>query len=156
MGSGSYPNLFPLISPAFSLFRPDSQLYDNIRKAILPLMHEEATAVMRCLSEEVEKRSRKQQGNNTSKSRKQKQNMHDGEEEKKECHEGNGSSDIRSSVIDPDFHDKTNLESSKHTNGLADFSDEQLVAELTRRRAEKYRLHGAMIAKKGFIPHMES
>ncbi len=119
-------------------------------------MHEEATAVMRCLSEEVEERSRKQQGNNTLKSRKQKQNTIDGAEEKKECHAGNGSSDIRSLEFDPDFNDKTNLESSKQANGLAEFSDEQLVAELTRRRAEKYRLHGAMIAKKGFIPHLES
>jgi hypothetical protein len=39
------------------------QLYDNIRKAILPLMHDEATAIMRCLSKEVEERTRKQQEN---------------------------------------------------------------------------------------------
>ena len=39
------------------------QLYDNIRKAILPLMNDEATAIMRCLSKEVEERTRKQQEN---------------------------------------------------------------------------------------------
>jgi len=37
------------------------QLYDNVRKAILPLMHEEATAVMRCFSEEALAKTRKEQ-----------------------------------------------------------------------------------------------
>jgi hypothetical protein len=47
------------------------QLYDNIRKAILPLMHDEVTAIMRCLSEEFEERTRKQQGKHAKNKRQQ-------------------------------------------------------------------------------------
>jgi hypothetical protein len=132
-------------------------LYDNIRKAILPLMHDESTAIMRCLSEEVEERTRKQQGNVTfKKSRKNKQKMKDGEEEKKECQTGDCSLDGSSPGFDLDINNNTYHLTSKQTYCLAEFSDEQLMAELTRRRAEKYRLHGAMTAKKGFIPQPES
>lgn len=116
-------------------------------------MHEEATAVMRCLSEEVTERTRKEQGkSNNTKSLKGKQKTKDSEEENKESNPGNDSMDA-SFTVNLDTSD-TNHPNPNHILGLAEASEEQLVAELTRRRAEKYRLHGAMTAKKGFIPKL--
>jgi hypothetical protein len=123
----------------------------------LPLMHDEATAIMRCLSEEVEERTRKQQGNGAlKKSLKNMQKINDSGEEKKECHTGGCPLDGSSLIFDLGINDNTNHLTSKQTYCLVEFSDEQLAAELTRRRAEKYRLHGAMTAKKGFMQQLES
>lgn len=115
------------------------QLYDNVRKAILPLMHEEATAVMRCFSEEALAKTRKEQG----KSKKNKHNIREKElfnpieDEKKEY----------DAQAESSFSPKTNAASSVC---LAEASEEQLAVEIARRRAAKYHLHGAMTAKKGF------
>jgi len=118
------------------------QLYDNVRKAILPLMHEEATAVMRCFSEEALAKTRKEQGKSkkTKHTIEEKESSNPIEEEKKEY-------DAQTEIS---FPPKTNAACSVC---LAEASEEQLAVEIARRRAAKYHLHGAMTAQKGFNRH---
>ena len=90
--------------------------YDNIKRSILPLMHDDSTAILRSYTEEALAKSR------TSEHRKSR--THSPEEEKKE----NG----------------TEVDADSAVDGLLSYSEAQLVKELARRRAERYRLAGAM------------
>jgi tRNA(Ile)-lysidine synthase TilS/MesJ len=91
--------------------------YDNIKRSLLPLMHDDATAILRSYAEEALAKSRKDD---------RKKSRTDGaeEEEKKE----NG----------------TEMDTESAVGGLSSWSDDQLVRELSRRRADRYRLAGAM------------
>lgn len=87
--------------------------YDNIKRSMLPLMHDDATAILRSYTEEALDKSRKE----SHKKIRSTDTTYQTEEEKKTC----GSE-----------------------SGLGDFSDDALVKELARRRAQKHRLAGAM------------
>jgi len=91
--------------------------YDNIKRSLLPLMHDESTALLRSYTEEALAKSRKDD-------RKKGRSDPAPEEEKKE----NG--------ID--------MDPERVVDGLEAFSDADLVRELARRRADRYRLAGAM------------
>lgn len=90
--------------------------YDNIKRSLLPLMHDDATAILRSYTEEALDKSRKE----THK----KFRPRGGEEEKKDNHAEHTLADVEST--------------------LASFSDDELVKELARRRAASFRLAGAM------------
>lgn len=111
-------------------------------------MHEESSAVMRCLSQEVmDKSCKKQQGKlNIKKSLKDKQNN---EEEKRERKPENVAIDVRTNNA-PAIGNCKPLD-YRHVLCLAEANEEQLIVELARRRAEKYRFHGDLTTKKGFI-----
>lgn len=85
--------------------------YDNIRRSIIPLMHDDISSILRAYTEEVTNRSRKVPRSNGEKKRK---------------HE-----EIDSSVgkIDPENNSLDPI-----TSSLAQFSDEDLVKELVRRK----------------------
>lgn len=93
--------------------------YDNIKRSLLPLMHDDATAILRSYAEEALAKSRK---DDHKKSR-----THGVEEEEKK---ENGT--------------EMDTESESAFGGLSSLSDDQLVRELSRRRADRYRLAGAM------------
>ena len=108
--------------------------YDNIKRSMLPLMHDDATAILRSYTEEVLAKSRRENQNKTTRPNlatlapKRSNIVDDESEEKKEgTSEGCCSSD-----------------GEQLTAVLTDYSDDQLVKELARRRAEKFRLAGAM------------
>lgn len=82
--------------------------YDNIRRALLPLMHDDATSILRCYTDEVVSKSRR-----------------------------NNSKDVTSSSEHEDL-----LSSSSDL--LRKISDDDLVKELARRKADRFRLSGSM------------
>jgi tRNA(Ile)-lysidine synthase TilS/MesJ len=89
--------------------------YDNIKRAMLPLMHDDATAILRSYTEEVLAKSRKEMKAKT---------------QKLDCTNG---------ATLPE-------ENTGHSTAtsLETATDEDLVRELARRRAQRYRLAGAM------------
>jgi len=97
--------------------------YDNIKRAMLPLMHDDSTAIMRSYTEEALAKSRK----GVKKKPSDYKNKKDGS---LAC-EQNG---VTTEPAD-NYSEVTNLEEA---------SEEMLVRELARRRATKYRLAGAM------------
>jgi tRNA(Ile)-lysidine synthase TilS/MesJ len=98
-------------------------LYDHIRRALIPVMHDDSTAIMRSYTETALAKSRKVPP-------KQK------EEEKRQ-------DDM---VVDDSSAPscKNNQNGSTASTSLASASEEELIAELAKRRAEKYKLSGAM------------
>ncbi|KAL3916789.1 MAG: hypothetical protein SGILL_005020 [Bacillariaceae sp.] len=91
--------------------------YDNIKRAMIPLMHDDATAILRSYTEEVLAKSRKD--NHAKNGRRDHPNT-------------NGVSQGKDDVL------------STPATSLQNASDEDLVRELARRRAERHRLAGAM------------
>jgi hypothetical protein len=116
-------------------------------------MHEEATAVMRGLSQEVMEKTCKKQGKSkTKKSLKDKQKMKGNKEEKRERYPENAVIDARKN--NSPVTRNCNPPDLRHVLSLAEATEEHLVVELARRRAEKYCLHGAMAAKQGFASNL--
>ena len=101
--------------------------YDNIKRAMLPLMHDDATAIMRSYTEEAIAKSRK------GVKRKPSDNT------KKKVGSNGGAEQVNTSVTNGSAGD-----SSSTATNLEDASEEMLLRELARRRAKKYRLAGAM------------
>jgi tRNA(Ile)-lysidine synthase TilS/MesJ len=115
-----------LLSKEESLY---PNFYDNIRRAMLPLMHDDSTDILRSYTEEALAKSRKE---NQKKHRPaflpREPNRSKSNEESEEKKEGP-------------------FECSDETptsTALSDYSEDELVKELARRRVEKYRLAGAM------------
>ena len=105
--------------------------YDNIKRAMLPLMHDDATAIMRSYTEEAIAKSRK------------------GIKKKP--------SDFKKNIrvtAEQGKNPNTNLstDDSIAKISLDEASEEMLVRELARRRANKYRLAGAMAMHAPDIP----
>ena len=91
-------------------------LYDHIRRALIPVMHDDSTSIMRSYLEDTIAKSRKVPG----KSKKAKDAPAPGE---------------------------TNLPHNAPKNkslSLESATEEELIAELARRRAAKHKLSGAM------------
>jgi tRNA(Ile)-lysidine synthase TilS/MesJ len=106
--------------------------YDNIKRAMLPLMHDDSTAIMRSYTEEAIGKSRKGVKKKPSDFKKKDMRSNDSKE--------NG---ITEQAKSPIMNGSTDDSSSKVTS-LEEASEEMLIRELARRRANKYRLAGAM------------
>ena len=100
--------------------------YDNIRRSLIPLMHEDSTAILRCYTEEAVARSRKE-------NRKPVKIVSNGEEKKDDA--------ASPMSVSPDVEKN---ETKRAKLMLVDASEEELIKELARRRAEKFRLSGSM------------
>ena len=101
--------------------------YDNIRRSILPLMHEDATAILRCYTEETVAKSRKENHKRYYGRNKKRQAPVDDEETraaKKEQQEA--------------------AEAKRQKTLLATATDDDLLKELARRKASQFRLSGSM------------
>ena len=105
--------------------------YDNIKRAMLPLMHDDATAIMRSYTEEAIAKSRKGIKKKPS-------------DFKKNDIQVNGN--MEDVTAEQGKNPNTNLstDDSIAKISLDEASEEMLVRELARRRANKYRLAGAM------------
>jgi tRNA(Ile)-lysidine synthase TilS/MesJ/selenocysteine lyase/cysteine desulfurase len=116
--------------------------FDNIKRSILPLMHDDATAILRAYTEEALAKSRKENkvkkrpnGSDSRNSKKIKaEPMEDGENDEKKME----------SIPQPMESDD-----AKKSTFLADASEDELVRELARRKADRYRLAGSM--QKGWV-----
>eukprot|EP00547_Thalassionema_nitzschioides_P017373 CAMPEP_0194252566 /NCGR_PEP_ID=MMETSP0158-20130606/27901_1 /TAXON_ID=33649 /ORGANISM="Thalassionema nitzschioides, Strain L26-B" /LENGTH=1211 /DNA_ID=CAMNT_0038990015 /DNA_START=106 /DNA_END=3738 /DNA_ORIENTATION=- len=102
--------------------------YDNIRRSIIPLMHEDATAILRSYTEEAVSKSRK-------------------ENQKKAIPKPDN--DETKSSKDSDEHQGKQGHNNNHKPNhssllLSEASEDDLIRELARRRAEKFQLSGSM------------
>lgn len=104
------------------------QLYDNVRRSLIPLMHDDMTSIIRFYVESALAKSRKDgKGKKRKNSKGTKDNM--GEV---------AGAQLSAEGISMDL--ETNASDAK---SLADASEEDLVAELARRKAKRFRLFGA-------------
>lgn len=87
--------------------------FDNIRRSLMPLLHDDATAILRCYTEEAVARSRKHPKRSTA------------------------------ATLTTESTANT-IASADLAVSLAGASEEDLIKELARRRAERYRLSGSM------------
>jgi selenocysteine lyase/cysteine desulfurase/tRNA(Ile)-lysidine synthase TilS/MesJ len=94
-----------------------TNLYDNVRRALIPVMHDDSTSIMRSYLEETIAKSRKTRILNDLSTK---------EEEKK----------------------SEELDISQNNLSLSSASEEDLIAELARRKAAKYKYSGASPANK--------
>uniref|UniRef100_A0A7S4VQU2 tRNA(Ile)-lysidine/2-thiocytidine synthase N-terminal domain-containing protein n=1 Tax=Ditylum brightwellii TaxID=49249 RepID=A0A7S4VQU2_9STRA len=121
-------------------------LFDNLRRSLIPVMHDDNTSIMRSYLEDTLAKSRRTETKKNKKKKKHNKNHKDGEDgddnavtkEKDDSKPDEGKeNNTKSDVIGG------NVEGSR-AKCLADASEEELIAELARRRAEKFRLSGAM------------
>jgi len=118
-------------------------LYDNIRRALIPLMHDDMTSLMRSYLEEALEKSRKEEKNNNKGGKKMKRgDNRDGEKAGGADNEtGDDAGDAKGTAPEPT--EKKVLGPGQSAKLLADASEDDLIAELARRRAMKYKWSGA-------------
>ena len=98
-------------------------LYDHVRRALIPVMHDDSTSIMRSYTETTLAKSRKVPPKQKKKSPQRQDDIME--------------VDNSSSMNDGSQNGST------AANSLASASEEELIAELARRRAIKYKLAGA-------------
>mmetsp|Transcript_23803 Transcript_23803/g.38751 ORF Transcript_23803/g.38751 Transcript_23803/m.38751 type:complete len:1335 (+) Transcript_23803:77-4081(+) len=100
-------------------------LYDHIRRALIPVMHDDSTSIMRSYTEAAIAKSRKVSPKQ-KKTAPQSQDVMMLDNSAAPSSSNNNQADATPSI------------------SLASASEEELIAELARRRAEKYKMAGAM------------
>ena len=113
--------------------------YDNIRRSLIPLMHEDSTAILRCYTEEAVARSRKVNRPKIKLANGSQKVSDATVEEKKDdvvSKEGKSPS--------PLHEDEEESHTKRMKVVLTDASEDELIQELARRRAERFRLSGSM------------
>jgi selenocysteine lyase/cysteine desulfurase/tRNA(Ile)-lysidine synthase TilS/MesJ len=110
--------------------------YDNIRRSLIPLFHEDATAILRCYTDEALSKSRKENHKKTPKGgkRAQKQIQQAGSEEKKD-----DAPAVNKARMDREEHEAKRMKLT-----LSEATEDDLIKEIARRRAEKFKLSGSM------------
>ncbi|KAL7553131.1 hypothetical protein ACHAWF_016393 [Thalassiosira exigua] len=101
-------------------------LYDHIRRALIPVMHDDSTSIMRSYLEDTIAKSRKVPGKS------------------KKVKTASASKEMDMNSMAPA---ESTLSCNTSRNGsltLESATEEELIAELARRRAAKYKLSGAM------------
>lgn len=106
--------------------------YDNIKRAMLPLMHDDATAILRSYTEEALAKSRKE---NQVKRKPVDQNKEGTIPNRKPLHDSLPQDSLGGDTV-----------GQLPSTTLANASEDELVNELARRRASRYRLAGAMLS----------
>eukprot|EP00547_Thalassionema_nitzschioides_P011281 CAMPEP_0194261270 /NCGR_PEP_ID=MMETSP0158-20130606/45937_1 /TAXON_ID=33649 /ORGANISM="Thalassionema nitzschioides, Strain L26-B" /LENGTH=1612 /DNA_ID=CAMNT_0039001387 /DNA_START=24 /DNA_END=4859 /DNA_ORIENTATION=- len=109
--------------------------YDNIRTSLIPLMHDDMTAILRSYSDEIHAKGKKENNPIYQQRRRQQQ-------------EKNDYDDSSRKTTSDDSNDKEQL----MAEGL---SDETLLRELARRKANQYRLVGAMKSRSDNLQHQK-
>jgi tRNA(Ile)-lysidine synthase TilS/MesJ len=122
-----------------------ANFYDNIKRAMLPLMHDDSTAILRSYTEEALAKSRKE---NHVKKRPIGSKSRNGEKSNPDENfkNGDGCETVQESGASLTQQQGFELEEEprKTKTSLADASEEELVRELAHRRAERFRTAGAM------------
>lgn len=94
--------------------------YDNIKRAIIPLMHDDLTGIMRCYTEETLAKSKREKNGKRKRS------------------------PLQGSVYDKPGEEVEMATPLSENVNLCEASEEDLIKELARRKAEKFRQAGAM------------
>jgi len=123
--------------------------YDNIRRALIPIMHDDSTSILRCYTEEVVSKSRKTisggpKGKNKNCSKQKRMNR-----ENKNENGRNNSKDKEEKIesIENNAEKMKHLESDKKIPSsrlLSQATEEELIFELARRKAERHKFTGSM------------
>ena len=103
-------------------------IYDNIRRSLIPIMHDDSTAILRSYTEEALSKSRREKGNGNKKRQKQ----------------PNESDNLKPSDACNINKTESNSLTSKGSVLLGDIPEEDLIKELARRKALKFKLAEAM------------
>jgi selenocysteine lyase/cysteine desulfurase/tRNA(Ile)-lysidine synthase TilS/MesJ len=112
--------------------------YDNLKRSMLPLMHADSTSILRSYTEEALAKSRKNQNG------KRRPNGSNLKKDTEKPHEIDSGEDSVASTPSQAVGRGITIDSSSGGALLSEASDEDLVRELARRRAERFRLAGAM------------
>jgi hypothetical protein len=112
-------------------------IHDKIRRALIPIMHDDMSSILKSYTEEALARSRKEQG--------------PGKKNKKRKFKEGANVDLPSSKkneVEEKKRPESVVNADKKQNGekanLADCSEDDLLRELARRRAERFKTYGAM------------
>jgi len=113
-------------------------LYDNIRRSLIPLMHDDMTSIMRSYLEDTLAKSRKEDGKGIKMKKRR-----DNENDTGDMKEAN-MQDAKDQAKPPPAAPAPAADATA-TSGklLVDASEEDLIAELARRKAEKFKWNGA-------------
>lgn len=112
-------------------------IHDKIRRALIPIMHDDMTSILKSYTEEALAKSRKDSGPGKKNKKRKQQNDADGSPPLKKSDNEESSDDKESGVSD------AKKQGSLCVN-LAEASDDQLLRELANRRAAKFKTYGAM------------
>lgn len=105
-------------------------LYDHIRRALIPIMHDDSTAIMRSYLEETIAKSVKVPNKGRTKTAK--------------AHVDEDTDHLHHATPLSNALEKASSSSNDAVTSLASATEEQLIAELARRRAAKFQFSGAM------------
>merc|ERR1719203_432325 len=113
-------------------------LFDNIRRCLIPLYHEDMTPIIRSYAEEIMKKSRKGENPDCFGAHARRTSNND------------TTNNASSSKIDVKTKNtsKSQEDNMNDNTLLYDATEEQLLLELAKRKADKYRLFGSMKKKK--------
>lgn len=100
-------------------------IYDHIRRALIPVMHDDSTAIMRSYLEETIAKSRKVPHNGKSK-------------------KANTGATTKSTNAPPTCNTPETMDQKNAPTLLENATEDELIAELARRKANKFQLAGAM------------
>ena len=106
--------------------------YDNIRRSLLPLMHDDLTAILHSYTEEVVSKSRKVPYAGKRKQQQQGMMIEQNGSRNNGEQDGIGNSSVKEEPL------------AMPNKALASASEEELLLALTKKRAERFRLAGAM------------
>ena len=112
-------------------------LHDNIRRALIPLFHDDTTAIMRCYTEEAVAKSRKVATKKTKAMERKKEKSTEKDIETMQLDETKSAKSAKSATLQNSTENKSGISS------LAEFSEQDLVKELARRKASKHKLSGS-------------
>lgn len=101
-------------------------LYDHIRRALIPVMHDDSTSIIRSYLEDTIAKSRKVPGKS------------------KKAKITNNEMDTKSAATNPTTINGIEASTQNASASLESATEGELIAELARRRASKYKMSGAM------------
>jgi hypothetical protein len=104
-------------------------IHDKIRRAIIPIMHDDMTGILKSYTEEALSKSRKEQG--------------PGKKSKKRKHDIVCETGQSPPLKNPDGIEEKIVDMNLPVN-LSNASEDDLLRELAKRRAAKYKTYGAM------------
>jgi len=113
-------------------------IHDNIRRSLIPVMHDDMSGILKSYTEEAVSKSRKD-GRSSKKNKKRKI---------VETNDATNTSDTGGKKIHTEEKKDDNLSEKTSTDSkscdLSSFSEDELIRELAKRRADRFRTYGAM------------
>ena len=128
-------------------------IHDKIRRALIPIMHDDMAAILKSYTEEALSKSRKEQGPGKRNKKRKIKDSAGGESTPPLKRAAEAEEKKEEATLAISEGQDMNQENSSAKNALNEASEEELLRELARRRAEKYKIHAAT---KTYSKHDES